>query len=127
MKLPDSIEALTEERKADIFTIKPVEASVDIDNIIYYIKQKIQPEYAKFFDTGLVCMKQVHTDGAMIRGMLNAYRDVLIQGIKKTTIEDEVKATIINDYTNLFSSIITLLESQAEMSSVLNKQKKLLT
>lgn len=126
MKLPDSIEMLTEERKGDSFFLKPEEAIMDTDSIVYFIKQKVMPEYAKSLDEGLVCIKQVHNDSAMIKCLLNIYRDTLIRGIKKTTLEDGIKDTAITSYTNLFSSINVLLDTQAEMLSVLNKQKKVI-
>lgn len=124
MNLPDSIEQLTTEKQNDTFLQKANISSLDITDVIYSIKQKLSPADAKAFDEGIVYFKQTQDEGALLKNILNIYRDVIIRSIKKSNMDDSIKDAMCTSYKSLFANIAEICTAQTQLLQSLSNNKK---
>ena len=124
MNLPDSIQQITIEKQNDAFLQKAQSASLDIADVIFSIKQKLSLSDAKAFEEGLVCFKQTHDEGALLKSILNVYKDAIVRNIKKSAMDDSIKDAMCASYKSLFASIIELCTAHSQLLLNLDNNKK---
>jgi|688.fasta_scaffold295372_2 hypothetical protein len=123
MNLPDSIKDLTNEGIGDPFTLKKSQLNADINEIIYTLKQKLSPEYLKFFDDGLTFYKPSTTGRIFINGIMALYTELAIKEIRDSSLEN--KATIIDLIQQTTKTVNSLIDQQYDLINFLNKKNNI--
>lgn len=124
MNLPDSIQQLTIEKQSDTFLQKVQSTPLDINDIIFSIKQKLSPGDAKAFEEGLVCFKQTQDEGVLLKSILNVYKDAIVRNIRKSAMDDSIKDAMCSSYKSLFASITDLCTAHSQLLLNLDNNKK---
>jgi len=124
MNLPDSIKSITNEVQADKFIPDTHKTYVDINEIIFLIRQKITPEQSKYFEEGLVYYKSSANEKSIIAGFLSLYADIVIKEIRETTIDK--KSEIIDHLSQNIKTISQLFDQQYDLLKLLNNNNKVI-
>lgn len=126
MEIPDSINALTTEVPSDKFLHRESQQVVDIDDVIFAIKQKLDSNSTKHFLTGITTPKSVHDYRGLLKGILNVYAGCLQQALKNTNIPDEQKDAAVASIGTAFKGIADSFDSFSALIDALNKNKKVI-
>lgn len=124
MNLPESINKITTEKQPDMFLPSALQQTVNVDDIIFCIKQKIQPENVRALDEGMAYYKVVSSDKAIISGNINLFAEKIVKAIKESEIDDTLKASLIENFDKTTKLIISLFDQQYTFISSILKQKK---
>lgn len=124
MNLPESIEALTEEKKSDSFLRADIKPHTNIHDIIFHIKQKISPEYSKSFEEGLVYYKSSANEKLIISNILSLYSESIIKQVRESNIDK--KSEVIDLIQQNMKTISQLIEHQFNFLKLLNKDNKII-
>jgi len=126
MNIPESIEKLTDNKINDVFIVPVKEEKLDIDEIVFNIKQKIKPSYLRFFEEGAGYYITGNTDRSVVRGILSLYIDVVVKQLRKSNIDDKIKNNIISNFENTTKTFIQLFDFQQVMLNSLEPNKKVI-
>lgn len=126
MSIPESIERLTESKTNDIFIVPQKKEDVNMDEIIFNIKQKIKPAYLKFFEEGAGYYIAGSTERSIIKGVISLYIDVVVKQLRKQNIDDKIKQNIISNFENTTKTFIQLFDFQQTMLNSLEMNKKVI-
>ena len=124
MNLLESINKITTEKQADTFISSTLPQIVNVDDIIFCIKQKIQPENVRALDEGMAYYKVVSNDKAIISGNINLFAEKIVKAIKESEIDDTLKVSLIENFDKTTKLIISLFDQQYAFISSILKQKK---
>jgi len=126
MQIPNSIEKLTEVSIADPFAQTFNVQSINIDEIIFFIKQKLTMEAAKPFNEGLVFHKSTFDEKNFLKSFLMLYSDVIVRSIKVSDVDDEQKKNIAEYYSNFVKALVNIYDVQYDIINTLNNKKKII-
>ena len=124
MNLPESINKITTEKQADTFLPPTSLQSANVDDIIFCIKQKLQPENMRAFDEGMAYYKVVNSDKAIISGSITLFAEKIAKTIKESDIDDTLKTPLIENFDQTIKLIASLLDQQYTFINTFLKQKK---
>jgi hypothetical protein len=126
MELPESIKQLTTEGPGDKYLSKDQEESIDVDAIIFGIKQKLTYDTAKIFSEGLVCPKNISSEKTFFKYFINMYSEVVVRSIRKSQIPDEQKTQAAKFYSDFVKSLTAAYDAQFDLIEMLNKNKNII-
>lgn len=124
MNLPESINKITTEKQADVFLPPALLQTVNVDDIIFCIKQKLQPENIRAFDEGMAYYKVASSDKAIISGSITLFAEKIAKTIKESDVDDTHKASLIENFNQTIKLIALLFDQQYTFINTFLKQKK---
>jgi len=124
MNLPESINKITTEKQADIFLPPALLQAVNVDDIIFCIKQKLQPENVRAFDEGMAYYKVASSDKAIISGSITLFAEKIAKTIKESDVDDALKVSLIENFDQTIKLIASLFDQQYTFINNFLKQKK---
>ena len=127
MNLPNSIEVITTTVSNDAFIERKEQSSIQIDDLVLLIKQKLPLVSLKAFEEGLVYYKSAKDERTIVGGLLTLLSENLTKSIAQSTdIDDNLKNNIITYNKDVVNSIVKLYDSHLKHLTELNKNKNIL-
>lgn len=126
MEIPNSIAAITEERVGDMFLQREAIQSVNIDDIIFAVKQKLDTNLTKHFTTGIATPKTVYDYRSLLKGILQVYASTIQQAIKTSSIPDEQRDIAASSIATVVKNMVDSFDAFCAVVDSLNKNKKII-
>lgn len=126
MKLPDSIEAITEERHCAISPVKKDQATSNIDQLLFLIERELDIGLAKAFNKGRVFYKTASSEKAFIRNLLHLYIEIVSTNLRESDIEPIIGKAIISNFETICNVVIKVFDAQQDLLNTFNKDKKII-
>lgn len=127
MNIPDSIAKLTKDIPSDSFISKPVEPTLNLDEVILLIKKSLNLQQLESFEKGLNFFKSnVTSDKIIAQNFISLISEIIISSFKDSDINEDYKNNLALSTKHSFTSITENLESLFKNITMLNKDKNLL-
>jgi hypothetical protein len=126
MNIPDSIRQLMSERISDPFVRENKKSEENINEAIAYLRQKIKPDQAYWFDQGTAYFKNSSTDRQFIKGVLCLYIETVVNAIRNSGLSDKSGTGVLQYFENQTKAIIQLVEHQQLFLDNFTDNKKLI-
>jgi len=121
MEIPESINKLITETKADQFIDTLTTTQGSMDDVIALIKQKSNLQDYKQFEEGLAFFKKdTLSDANFIKNLFYLYSETIQKSISLSSIEDESKDSISRAYSTIINSTMQNIEAISTLSKFLN-------
>ncbi len=124
MNLPESINKLTSETISDQFKLPQQTPELSADEIIFFIKSKLTPRTAKYFEEGLAYYKSSTNVNTLFAGLMSLYSENVRRAIKNSQAEEFCKVDIINHVEGIIKTITQLFQLQHTLVNNSTETKK---
>jgi len=126
MKIPESIEKLTNSIPPNSIDRAVESASLLPDDIILFFKKYLTIADYQKFEYGFVSLKKVSDERVFFSGLNNLFYDALSASIKNSDVLEENKEQITRCCRTFFEAQNTSLNAFLEVIKFFNKNKNLL-
>ena len=126
-QIPDSINALTEEKPADSFLSVSKIPDIPLDEIVLAFRRSLSPKELENLELGLAYFKKdVSYDRNVIKNFLSIINESLNRAVNDSNIDIENRHLISAQLKTALDSLASNFDAFYNVLSILNKNKNLL-